>query len=207
MPASKPASMAAPPHASDDELMTRIVAGDRDAFAALYRARRADVFRFAVHVSGSRSIADDVTQDVFMTVIQEARRYRAGRSGVLPWLLGIARNHVRRAHSRRPSEPLPDEASSDGRALAMDSDAVGGLVRQEYIDALRRAVLELPIKYREAIVLCDLQELSYADAAAALACAVGTVRSRLSRGRALLERRLLGSSDPVFRSSPARWIL
>jgi hypothetical protein len=63
-------------------------------------------------------------------------------------------------------------------------------VRVERVEAVRRAVLSLPLRYREAVVLCDLQELSYADAAGALGCAVGTVRSRLHRGRALLASKL-----------------
>ena len=64
---------------SDEELIARIVSGDREAFAALYRRRRADVYRFALHVSGSAPVADDVTQDVFMAVIHHAGRYQPRR--------------------------------------------------------------------------------------------------------------------------------
>lgn len=189
----------------DDELMARTAAGDREAFAALYRRRRPDVYRFALHVSGSRSVADDVTQDVFMTIIHDARRYRPGRSGVTPWLLGIARNHVRRALHRRPTESLPDDDSSE--APSIDADPLAGLSQRRHVAALRRAVLELPVRYREAVVLCDLQELSYADAAAALRCAIGTVRSRLHRGRALLTARLRGAEPVSMRNRVARSIL
>jgi RNA polymerase sigma-70 factor, ECF subfamily len=192
---------------SDEELIARIVTGDRDAFAALYRRRRADVYRFALHVSGSPAVADDVTQDVFMAVIHDARRYRPDRAGVSPWLLGIARNHVRRSLARRPTVALPDDDSEAGRTLAIDADPLAGLARRQYLAALRRAVLELPVKYREAVVLCDLQELSYADAAHALGCAIGTIRSRLHRARALLASRLRGTDDALFRTPLARWIL
>ena len=71
--------MAAGEDPSDEALIVRIVSGDRDAFAALYRRHRADVYRFAMHISGSRPVADDVTQDVFMAVIQHAGR--TGRNG------------------------------------------------------------------------------------------------------------------------------
>jgi len=192
---------------SEQQLIARIVNGDREAFADLYRRRRADVYRFALHVSGSSTIADDVTQDVFMTVIDEARRYQPHRAGVASWLLGIARNHVRRSLARRPMASLPDDDSAVGRTLAIDADPLAGLARRQYLAALRRAILELPVKYREAIVLCDLQELSYADAAQALGCALGTVRSRLHRGRALLVARLRGRDDALFRTPVARWIL
>jgi RNA polymerase sigma-70 factor (ECF subfamily) len=69
-------------------------------------------------------------------------------------------------------------------------DPVGELAQAERLDALRIAVASLPIRYREAVVLCDLQEMSYADAAAVIGCAIGTVRSRLHRGRALLTAKM-----------------
>src|SRR5436189_3884761 len=65
----------------DDEVISRIAAGDREAFALLYRRYRADVYRFAAHVSGSPAVADDVVQDVFVAVIEGASGYRADRSG------------------------------------------------------------------------------------------------------------------------------
>jgi len=200
--------MAGSEHPSDDELIARVATGDREAFAALYRRRRPDVYRFALHISGSPVVADDVTQDVFMAVIQDAQRYQPGRSGVVPWLLGIARNHVRRSVEReRPAVSLPDDGSDQARTIAVETDPLAALARQQHVAALRRALLALPVKYREAVVLCDLHELTYADAAGALGCAIGTVRSRLHRGRALLAGRLRESDDAVFRNRAPRWIL
>jgi len=79
--------------------------------------------------------------------------------------------------------------------LAVDDDPLVDLTHREGLDALRRAVLALPRRYREVVVLCDLQDLSYADAATALACSIGTVRSRLHRGRALLYAKLRANED------------
>ena len=141
---------------------------------------------------GSATLAEDVVQDVFVAVIEDAGRYRRGRSGVVPWLLGIARNHVRRWRHRRIAEPLPDADTAAGRRLAVEADPLVDLTRQRREAALSRALLELPTQYREAIVLCDLQELSYETAAGVLGCAIGTVRSRLHRGRAQLARALSG---------------
>jgi RNA polymerase sigma-70 factor (ECF subfamily) len=197
--------MSAPDHPSDDDLIARIGRGDREAFASLYRRRRGDVYRFALLMSGSAALADDVTQDVFVEVIHHAGRYRPGYSGVVPWLFGIARNHARRAHARqRPSISLPDGESQRPGPFTVEYDPVAGMARRQHVAALRRAVLELPITYREAIVLCDLQELSYADAAAALDCAVGTVRSRLHRGRALLAVRLRGEDEALLQTPVPR---
>ena len=187
----------------DDELISRITAGDREAFALLYRRYRTDVYRFAAHVSGSAAVADDVVQDVFVAVIEDASGYRADRSGVLPWLLGIARNHVRRWRSQRVVLPLPGDETQAAEDLAVQPDPLVEISMQRHTTALRHALLELPIRYRETIVLCDLQELSYADAAHALGCAVGTVRSRLHRGRALLARRLCDPEDGLLCRMPA----
>jgi len=199
--------MAADEQLSDDELIARIAAGDRDAFAALYRRRRPDIYRFALHISGSPAIADDVTQDTFLALIHDAGRYKPDRAAVVPWLLGIARNHVRRSLDRRPTVSLPDDESDAAHTLAVDADPLSGIARRQHVTALRRAVLELPVRYREVLVLCDLQELSYADAANVLRCAVGTVRSRLHRGRALLASRLRGADEALYRTPVARWML
>jgi RNA polymerase sigma-70 factor, ECF subfamily len=190
-------------HETGDDLIARIAAGDRDAFAALYRRHRAHVYRFAAHMSGSPTMAEDVVQDVFVAIIEQASRYRTGRSGVVPWLLGIARNHVRRWRSQPAPLPLPPEDSDACRALAVKADPLDAVMRRDHTSALRRALLDLPVVYREAVVLCDLQELSYAEAAEALGCALGTVRSRLHRGRALLGKRMSESSGHVMCRVPA----
>jgi len=188
--------MGEPPHpeTSPDELLPRIAAGDAAAFAALYRKHAGEVFRFALHMTGSRSVADDVTQDVFLAVMREASRYTPGVSGELAWLRGIARNHVRRRVARDRSTVALDPEDVEGAAAAApaprEPGPLGEMLRSEQIEALRRTVASLPVRYREVVVLCDLQELSYADAAGVLGCAVGTVRSRLSRARDLLASKL-----------------
>jgi RNA polymerase sigma-70 factor (ECF subfamily) len=176
---------------SDDDLVGRVARGDAQAFAALFRRRQGEVYRFALHMTGAPAAADDVTQDVFMVVMRTAARYQAGRSGVAAWLCGIARNCARQRIGRdRPFQPLDDVAEVAVEDVASPGDPLVDLTRAEGIAEVRRAVLTLPLRYREVVVLCDLQELSYADAADALGCAVGTVRSRLHRGRQLLAAKL-----------------
>jgi RNA polymerase sigma-70 factor, ECF subfamily len=169
--------------APDEALLRRIAAGDRDAMAILFRRRQQNVYRFALHLTGSPAVADDVTQDVFIAVIRDAARFEPGRATADAWLCGIARNFVRRRlDGRRRDEPI-DEAAG---AAAFETDPIGDLAKAQQLDTLRRALLSLPLRYREVVVLCDLHEMAYADAAAALQCAVGTVRSRLHRARTLL---------------------
>jgi RNA polymerase sigma-70 factor (ECF subfamily) len=181
------------PKDPDDLLVARITAGDRDAFAELYRRHRSDVCRFAAHMSGSATLAEDIVHEAFVAVMGSASRYRPGVTTVKLWLLGIARNHVRRARTLRPTVPLPDdETNAHAAELTIETDPVGDIARRRDVGALRRAVVALPVRYREAVVLCDLHELSYADAAVAIGCAIGTIRSRLHRGRAMLAKQLCG---------------
>jgi RNA polymerase sigma-70 factor, ECF subfamily len=186
----------------DGELITRVAAGDAEAFAQLFRRRQGQVYRFALHMTASPSIAEDVTQEVFLAVMSDAGRYDGARASVVAWLCGIARNHVRRRAERdRPLQPFAggEDPDTDGNVLdetlVVDANTLGDLTRAESIEALREAVLTLPVKYREAVVLCDLQEMTYADAATAIGCAIGTVRSRLHRGRALLALKLAASAN------------
>ena len=185
----------------DDELVRRTAAGDADAFGALYRRKRPDVYRFALHMTADEAVAEDVVQDAFMTVMRDAGRFDSGRGAVTPWLCGIAKNHLRQrlARDRRLEALAHDE---EPVAEAAEADTLSQLIRSEQVELLRRAVLSLPFRYREVVVLCDLQELSYQDAADALACAVGTVRSRLHRGRALLAAKL-AAAEAAERSAEA----
>ena len=194
----------------DDELLARVAAGDAAAFTDLFRRRQPDIFRFGVHMTGSAATADDVVQEVFLVVMREAGRYEAGRGTVTAWLCGIARNCVRQRLDRDRRLTSVDFANVV-REPASDAggpmDPLAGLLRAERVDTLRRAVQALPVTYREALVLCDLQELSYRDAADVLACPIGTVRSRLHRAREMLAAKLtvsgMSPAAPVSESSAA----
>lgn len=189
--------MKASPEHSDEELLRLIVAGDADAFTTLYRRRQAGIYRFALQMCGSEGIAEDVTQEVFMTLVRrESQIFDASRGTLVAYLYGIARNQVlRRLEKERHFVALVDDTTEDGSAATghpatTAHDPLSELTRHELIESVQQAVLALPAHYREVVVLCELHEMSYAEAAAALGCAVGTVRSRLHRARALLVERL-----------------
>jgi RNA polymerase sigma-70 factor (ECF subfamily) len=176
----------------EDELLRLISCGDEAAFLTFYRRHQGPVYRFALQMSGQAEIAEEVTQEVFMVVMGSASKYDAKRGSVAAYLYGIARNFVlRRLEQERPYLTTLDDPESEYSDVAADGgDALAELTRNERIESLRRAVLALPPAYREVVVLCDLHELEYAEAAAALDCAIGTVRSRLHRARALLTEKM-----------------
>lgn len=178
---------------SDTELLRSMMAGDDEALTLLYRRRQAGVYRFALQMSGSKSIAEDVTQEVFLFLMREGHVFDPARGSVSAFLFGVARNYVlRRLRVEQLLAPLNDESDDDVPALqaATDLCPLEDLTRAETIESVRKAVLSLPAKYREVIVLCELQDVSYGETAEILGCAIGTVRSRLHRARALLLAKL-----------------
>jgi RNA polymerase sigma-70 factor (ECF subfamily) len=183
---------------TDDELLFRLRNGDEQAFSVLYRRRQGAIYRFAMHMSGSPSAAEDITQEVFLALLRGDCGYDRERGTLSGYLFGIARKLVLRNLERGrgdvPLEANPDENAP--RELAVVDDPLAGLTRHEAIEALRRAVQALPRRYREVVVLCDLEELDYAEAAVVLGCPIGTVRSRMHRARALLLEKLNQDRKP-----------
>jgi RNA polymerase sigma-70 factor, ECF subfamily len=179
----------------DEQLLAQALAGDEDSFTALYRRRQGPVFRFALRMSGSQQIADEVTQDVFIFLLQRGRDFDPGRGALSAYLFGVARNFVRRAlESNFSATVLGSPAEEESQFLMVENDPAEGMARQQTSTAVWKAVLSLPRHYREAVVLCDLEELSYAEAAQALGCAIGTIRSRLHRAHEVLSRKLQHSA-------------
>lgn len=172
--------------------------GDAVAFSRLFASFERSIFSYAAHMCG-RDAADDIVQETFLAVLRPSTSLRASGSGgydpskgtVGNYLFGIARHFVLRRLSGREvasfdlDEHDDQPAWTDTRPTVLES-----LTRAETIQAVRAAIARLPAPYREVIVLCELQEMSYVDAAEILQRPVGTVRSRLHRARALLTTKL-----------------
>ena len=186
----------------DDELLMRVRNGDEQAFVSLYRRRQGAIYRFAMHMSGSAQAAEDVTQEVFLALIREDCGFDPTRGSLSAYLFGIARKLVLRQIERSRAD-LPLDGDEFPQAGAAADNPLVDLTRKETLEALRRAVAALPRRYREVVVLCDLEELDYADAAVALNCPIGTVRSRLHRARALLWDKL--SLERTSRAALGTW--
>lgn len=176
------------PIEGDDELLLRMQSGDEQAFLALYQRRHGALYRFALYLSGSTSVAEDIVQEVFLALIRDDCGFDPERGSLLAYLFGMARNmFLRQLHRVRGNVPLEEESDSEcAPEFAETPDPLGDLTRKEGLEALRRAVNSLPPRYREVVVLCDLEEVDYADAASIVGCPIGTIRSRLHRAHALL---------------------
>ncbi len=202
-----PAEVALLTDRSDEHLLGEALGGSEPAFTELYRRRHAPIYRFALHMSGSVLIAEEVTQDVFLFLLQRGRDFDPARGVLAAYLFGVARNFVRRALERSYSEMAhTTSAEEESDSLMVEMDPTDDIARHQTSAAVWKAVLSLPEHYREVVVLCDLQEQTYADAAVAIGCAIGTIRSRLHRAHEMLARKLRRSAAaaPGFAAAPAR---
>ncbi len=172
----------------DRDLLRRFCVGDREAFTTLYRAHFPAVFRFVLYMTGDRLQAGEITQDVFVWLVHHPGDFDAERGELPAFLGGVARKLLhRRQQAERRWLPLDEAAFAPARDAG--AEFTQGLEKLQDVQELRKAIAALPERYREAVVLCDLQEKSYQQAADELGCALGTVRSRLHRARELLVRK------------------
>lgn len=187
--------MAMPPHDPQAEiaLVARLKHGDESAFTALYRRHGDAVYRFALLYCGSTAAAADITQDTFVHLMTHPGQFDAARGSVGAWLCGVARNLARRLAGVREDATDPADLADDAMLDASQVQHDGPLervLRVEAADELRRAIAAIPPHYRDILILCELGELSYAEAAQVCGIDIGTVRSRLSRARAQLAKHL-----------------
>jgi RNA polymerase sigma-70 factor (ECF subfamily) len=184
--------------ADDAKLLELMMAGEERGFVSLYRKYQSPVYRFSLQISGVPHVAEEVAQETFLALMRAPHKYQIERGPLVLYLFGIARNLAWKGARRDRLFAVFDE----DRELSVVTvpDLAGDLARKEQVARVRRTVLCLPRKYREVLVLCSLQELSYEEAATVVGCSVGTVRSRMHRAKQLLLRKLkeggLGEAAP-----------
>jgi RNA polymerase sigma-70 factor (ECF subfamily) len=181
--------------------------GDTEAFTALYRRHQGAIYRFALHMTGSAPASEDVVQEVFLALLN-IDGYDPARGPLRPFLLGIARNFALRSIAKVAEKSTESTWDTEPDDIPDGSNILTDLTRQETIESVRRAVLSLPPPFREAVVLCDLESSSYEEAASAIGCPVGTLRSRLSRARSMLAQKLgaTPASTSVKAAMPAKMV-
>jgi RNA polymerase sigma-70 factor (ECF subfamily) len=134
-----------------------------------------------------------VTQETFLHFMTRAEQYDPARGTIAAWLCGVARNLARKAYDAReeltdPAE-LADDTAPDEAHVDRDTP-LERVLRNETAEQVRQALAAIAPHYRDVLILCEVSELSYAEAAQVCGIDIGTVRSRLSRGRAQLAQRL-----------------
>jgi RNA polymerase sigma factor (sigma-70 family) len=179
---------------SDGDLLQRCREGDEVAWRELVARHTRRVFNLAYRFVGRVDEAEDLTQEIFVKVYQSLGRYRADEGAFTTWLSTVARNQAIDNYRRRREERL--RRSHDPEVLDHMASGEEGplrtLEREERARLVHRGLKALPPDLREPIVLCDLQGLPYEEAAAVLGIPLGTVKSRINRGRIELAKRLLG---------------
>jgi RNA polymerase sigma-70 factor (ECF subfamily) len=189
---------------SDTEILERLKRKDEQAFLTLYDLHGIAVYRFLMHMTGSLTSAEELTQEVFVVILVaickgEIGRFDPNKGTFEGYLLGIARNLARaerRKTGRMVSLSDTQETPEWERlvSVVLQEDEVWNIeaemIRRSEVEVLYRAIRDLPVHYREAVVLCGLQSRSYREAAGLLQCSEGTVASRMNRARSLLAGRL-----------------
>lgn len=179
-----------------DDLLERCRKGDEGAWRELVTRHSRKVFGLCYRFSGRVDEAEDLTQEVFLRVYQSLDRYRSTGGAFNTWLMTVARNHAIDHYRRRREERNRRDDGAEGEMELLPSGEEGpvmALERKERVQLVQRGLRALPEDLRDPIVLCDLQGLPYEEAARVLEVPLGTVKSRLNRGRLELAKRLLST--------------
>jgi RNA polymerase sigma-70 factor (ECF subfamily) len=183
-----------PPTPADADLLRQMRAGTASAFAALYRRHQGPLYRFALLRCGSPDTAADVVQEAFMGLLTERFQFDPLRGQLNNFLFGVARKLILKheePHLRQVALAEPDDDDGPGLELASDArQPLERMLEHEAAEEVRRALALLPPHYRDVVILYELHDLSYAEIADICQIDIGTVRSRLSRARAALAKRL-----------------
>lgn len=189
------------PTTTDIDLLRRLRQGDADAFRALYQRHQGALFRFAVMRCGSADTAADVVQEVFIGLLTRSFAFDPTRGALAPFLFGVARNLLlKHEEAQRRTASLAEPGEDEDGELDLPDDSAEPLARMlsdERAEEVRRALALLPPHYRDVVILYELHDLSYLEIASICQIDLGTVRSRLSRARSALAKRL-GAHSPAL---------
>jgi RNA polymerase sigma-70 factor (ECF subfamily) len=185
----------------DPDLLRRCREGDQAAWRDLVSEHGRKVFNLAYRFVGRVDEAEDVTQEIFVKVYRSLDRFQPSYGSFPAWLMTVARHHAIDRYRRRRDERhrVADDPAALAAVPAQDEGPLKILEREERKRLVHRGLRSLPLTLREPLILCDLEGLSHEDAAASLGIPVGTVKSRLNRGRLELAKRLLAATS---RSAP-----
>ncbi|CAN5452384.1 RNA polymerase sigma factor RpoE [soil metagenome] len=183
------------------EFIERLKAGDAAAFDTLVTRYTHDIYALLFRITNDAEEAGDLTQETFLSVFKAIRKFR-GEAGLKTWLFRIAINQSRnrfRWWTRRQREKTISLDAPFGESETPLQETISGsfanpeekILRREREKVLTNALHELPDIFREAVVLCDIEGISYEEIASVLEINIGTVKSRIARGREELRKKLV----------------
>jgi RNA polymerase sigma-70 factor, ECF subfamily len=182
------------------QIVRRCMDGDSGAWAELVRTHHRRVYGLCYRFTGNPTDAEDLTQDVFLKVYSNLSSFDTGRGSLQVWITTMTRNllvdNFRRTRNQRATSSLDDGWESTEELRPIDRLTAGGLsphesaAQKELAKMVQNALARVSVELREAVILRDLQDLDYKEIACVLGIPEGTVKSRISRGRAELARLL-----------------
>jgi RNA polymerase sigma-70 factor, ECF subfamily len=178
-------------HIEETDLMGRLAAGDRQALDLIYRAEAGEVYRFALGMCGNAAWAADAVQDAFVQIAEKPQGYDRGQGPLRAYLCGIARYKLLARWRESSGVDAIDDEFDIPHPHSHSPDAE--LARSQDTQALWNAISRLPWVFREAVVLVDIQERTYTEAAQIAGVEINTLRTRLHRAR----KRLAQALTPV----------
>lgn len=190
-------------HADEQWLIERARRGDLDAFNSLVDRYQVSVYNLCLRMLGGREAAEDATQETFLSAYRAIGRLQGPQ--INAWFLRIAANACYdelRRRKRRPARSLDEMLDDPERPLALVGDDPGPedqSLRSELRRSIEQALLILPMDQRLAVILCDVEGLSYDEVAEVMRSSLGTVKSRVSRGRAKMRQLLREAREPLPR--------
>jgi RNA polymerase sigma-70 factor (ECF subfamily) len=178
----------------DSDLLRQARSGTAAAFTALYRRHQGPLYRYAVLRCGSPDTAADIVQEAFMGLLTGRLQFDPLRGQLRHFLFGVARMLAMKLQPARDGMPAAPAAGDDDECApelaSEDAEPLERLLENETAEEVRRALAQLAPHYRDVVILYELHDLSYLEIASVCQVDIGTVRSRLARGRAALAKRL-----------------
>lgn len=176
---------------NDLQLIRRYLAGDLSAFEALFERHERQVYSFAFHMTGDKTEADDLCQDIWLEALRSLATFE-GKSAFRGWIHGVAVNVSRRRYRKKTVQHVPLENGITAHQPGISADTATAAAEARVL--LQEALPRLPDEQREVVILHELQGFSYAEIAQIIGCPNGTVKSRLHYAIAAL-RRMICTDD------------
>jgi RNA polymerase sigma-70 factor (ECF subfamily) len=186
------------PPAGEDTLVERARSGDLDAFNQLVELHQRSVFNLALRMIGNAASAEDAAQEAFLHAYRSINSFRG--ANFRAWLMRIAANASTdelRRRARRPALSLQQPPPGADEPIDLPDPAAGPeaqALSAEDRDRIQAALLTLPNDQRIAVIMCDIEGFAYDEIALSMRCSIGTVKSRIARGRDKLRQALLAGA-------------